>query len=436
MSIHTDKIINHSVHTNLTNLENTLFIIENMEGKPPAVVETIARIVQVKENFAISLRHCNENLVSISWLEEASKSLVNIANTLNNYKANKDANYLLNNTSTSLDVLLTCSTKLNCVKSTQNLRGVTASVNQYIRVLDLHQEEYHRKFVSLENKITELEDTIKNDDTTSKQNLKELQNSIASEKQRLDKLATSYQEQMATDKKAFIEQSKTFDESFKLTQQKQQETFTLGMERCIEKNETLAKSYKEQIDNITKRNKNLVDDYSLKFNEYEEQVKNIVGVVNTNMFSYKYKEVADDAHKRAKFWHAVAVVLMIAVGAFAVYAFIITVNEDTSWVKLIAKIFATTTLVTGAAYAARQASKQEKVERYARKIEMELVAIDPFIQSLDESSRSQIKEEISRKIFGNADSMEISNKDEAYTAMDKLTTIESLLMKVIEKIPK
>lgn len=157
------------------------------------------------------------------------------------------------------------------------------------------------------------------------------------------------------------------------------------------------------------------------------------------MFSHKYKEVADDAHKRAKFWHGLAVVLMVAVGIFAVYAFVITVNADTSWVKLVSKIFATTTLVTGAAYAARQASKQEKVERYSRKIEMELVAIDPFISSLDEDKRSLIKEEIAKKIFGNSDTMEISSKDEAYTAMDKLTSIEDLLQSLvvlINKIPK
>ena len=436
MSIHSDKIVNHSVHTNLTNLENTLFIIENTEGKSPEAVETIARISQIRENFAISLRHCNENLVSISWLEEASKSLANIVNTLNNYKSNKDVNYLLNNTSASLDTLLTCSTKLNCVKSAQNLRGITAAVNQYVRVMDFHHEEYHKKIETLENKISKLENIIKDNGATSEKSLKELQNSITNEKQRLDKFAASYQEQMASDRKDFIEQSNSFGETFKSTQEKQQETFALNMDKCIEQNDDLVKSYKVKMNDISKNYNELVDKYSTRFDEYEEQVKNIVGIVNTNVFSHKYKEVADDAHKRAKFWHGIAVVLMIVVGIFAGYAFIYTMNADTSWVKLVAKIFATTTLVTGAAYAARQASKQEKVERYARKIEMELVAIDPFIESLDENKRSQIKEELSRKIFGNADSMEISNKDEPYTAMDKLTTIESLLMKLIEKLPK
>ena len=67
---------------------------------------------------------------------------------------------------------------------------------------------------------------------------------------------------------------------------------------------------------------------------------------------------------------------------------------------------------------------------------MELVAIDPFIASMDENRRSTIKEEISRKIFGNADAMEISAKDEAYTAMDKLSSIEDMVLSILKSVAK
>ena len=129
-------------------------------------------------------------------------------------------------------------------------------------------------------------------------------------------------------------------------------------------------------------------------------------------------------------------ILIVLVGAFAVVQFGFNVNEDTSWVKLVAKIFTTSTLVTGAAYAARQASKQEKIERYARKIEMELVAIDPFIQSIEEEKRSAIKEDLARKLFGDAKALEISSKEESYAALDKLASIEELLKNTLSNISK
>ena len=67
---------------------------------------------------------------------------------------------------------------------------------------------------------------------------------------------------------------------------------------------------------------------------------------------------------------------------------------------------------------------------------MELVAIDPFIVSMDKERRSTIKEEISRKIFGNADAMEISTKGEAYTTMDKLSSIEDMVLSILKSVAK
>ena len=70
---------------------------------------------------------------------------------------------------------------------------------------------------------------------------------------------------------------------------------------------------------------------------------------------------------------------------------------------------------------------------------MELVAIDPFIDSLDNEKKSLIKEEIARKIFGNSDAMEIDDKNTVSTTTDKLTSIDkalNYLITLIEKLSK
>lgn len=421
MSTYTDKIDVHAIHTNLKNVEDELMTIEIMEDKPDLAIETLARLSMIIKNLRVSMENCNKNLIAISWLEEASRALSNIKSYLSNYKSNKDANTLTNNTLSQMDILLHTSVKLNCVKSNQNLRGIIAAQNEYTKVMDLHNEQLSEKIKLLEEDISVLRSKVSEYEDNAKNNLIDFQNTISSEKQRLDGFAISYQNQMNEDQKEFLAMNESIKENFTLAQADRK------------------KSFETEVETIKKQNDELVSRYTQKFDEYEQQVVNIVGIVNTNMFSHKYKEVADDAKKRSQNWHKLAMCLMVAVGAFAVYAFVLTVNSDTSWVKLVAKIFATTTLVTSAAYAARQASKQEKVERYARKIEMELVAIDPFIASLDADKQALLKEELSRKIFGNIDGMEINSKDEAYTAMDKLISIESILQSlvgVIEKLPK
>lgn len=416
MSVHSDKVDKHAIHTNLENVQNEISAISDIQGKTPEAVELLARISLVVKNLSTALETCSKELIAIAWLEEASRALVNLKSYLTSFKTNKDVNTLRNNSSSQLDVLLLTSTKLGAVKSNQRLKGITAVENEYARMANVYNEQLATRVKELEEEINGLKKVISQQETISQKSLQELENSISAEKKRLDGFATSYQNQMATDQNNFLSMSDSLKSTFTEAQAERKNTFISKMSE------------------LEGTANNVIDLYQKKFAKYEEQVTNIVGVINTNLFSHKYKEVADNAQKRAKTWHIVAMVLMILVSLFAVYAFIISVNKDTSWIKLVAKIFATTTLVTGAAYAARQASKQEKVERYARKIEMELVAIDPFIQSLEKEKQSVIKEEIARKIFGNSDAMEIGQKEEAYPTMDKLASIEKLLQSVLNVV--
>ena len=420
MSVHSDKIDNHVVYTNL---ENVLNEIESIKEKSitPEATEVLARLTLVAKNFSTAIENCNKELIAVSWLDDASKALINLKSYLATFISNKDVNSLRNNSNSQIDVLLHSSVKLNCVKSSQSLKGITNAQNEYIEFVNAQNQLLANRVKELEDAVKTFEDEIQENEDVSKKKLQELSSAIETERTRLDGFATTYQQQMQIDKNAFSEMSDTLKKSFQEAQEEREENFA------------------ENVKEFDERATDIITNYQKRFNEYEQQVVNIVGVVNTNMFSHKYKEVADDAKDRAKTWHRIAMGLMIAVSAFAVYAFVITINADTSWIKLVAKIFATTTLVTGAAYAARQASKQEKVERYARKIEMELVAIDPFIQSLEKETQSMIKEEIAKKIFGNADTMEISLKEEPYKAMDKLTSIEDMLQTVVgllDKLPK
>lgn len=434
MSEHTEKIASHGIHTNLEDVFTALEAVVEMKDNSPLAVETAARVKMIVSNFSASLNNCHRDLISIKWLDQSSSALSNIKSYLNNYKSNKDANTLNKNCSGQLDILLQYSTQLNCVKSTRSIKGVMAAQEEYLRIMDGQNALCFAKIKDLENEVKQLQTIIQQQDSTSKNNLQELQTSINNEKQRLDSFATSYQTQMASDQKEFVAMSDSLKKDFSTEQEQRKKGFEEFLEKANKQSLQIDENASIQAASIEKNSQAVIDGYKQKFEEYKSQVENIVGIVNTNMFSHKYKEVADDAHKRARFWHGVAIALILLVGGFAIYAFIVTVNEDTSWVKLIAKIFATTTLVSGAAYAARQASKQEKVERYARKIEMELVAIDPFISSLEEDKQSSIKEEISRKIFGNADAMEISNKDEPYAAMDKMVQKDDLLIQLLTQL--
>lgn len=433
MSTYTDQIDNHDIYTSIESVDIEIETIEKMENKAPLAVETLARIAFVVKNLDISLNNCNKDLISITWLNEATKALKNIVSYLSNFKNNNDGNSLMSNCNPQLDIILQSTVKMNCVRSNQNLRGITAAENEYKKIMDANNLQLHNKVTDIESKLDSLKTKIDENEDETQNNLSELQQVIDAEKKRLDTFGINYQNQMIEDKKSYISLNEQLKNEFNRSEDEREEQFEAELKKFVEERYNQQKLWDNQNAEIKQNSDNLIQEYQQKFSDYEKQVKNIVGIVNTNMFSHRYKQVADNARLRSVIWHIITVLLMIVVSIFAIYAFVITVNTDTSWIKLVAKIFATTTLVTGAAYSARQASKQEKVERYTRKVEMELVAIDPFISTLEVEKQSQIKEDLSKKLFGNIETMEFKSKDEPYIPMDKLTSIENLLTTLINK---
>lgn len=425
MSVYTDKIESHAVHANLELVQNHLVELKEMHDKPLEDSEAIARISFVIKNFEIALQTCEKNLISTKWLDEVNTALNNIKNYLINYKNTKDKSYLITHVFGQLDIILQNTVKLNTIKSKQTLRGVQDGLNEYAKIMDLHNKELAENVGMLKKEIAQLRIKIEEHEKTIQKKAADFEKSLTTERQRLDGFATSYQNQMVADQKEFSTMTNSLKETFSVSQEERKKEFEFEI-----------KNLEEQQDKFENNCQNFIDNYDAKFKEYQKQVEDIVGLLNSNVFSYKYKEVADTSGKRAKVWHIITMILIVLVGAFAVVQFGFNVNEDTSWVKLVAKIFTTSTLVTGAAYAARQASKQEKIERYARKIEMELVAIDPFIQSIEEEKRSAIKEDLARKLFGDAKALEISSKEESYAALDKLASIEELLKNTLSNMSK
>ena len=371
MSMHIENIEKHALHNSIENLKKEISSTNELQNNPSNVVEIVARILLVIDNFCVAFENSNKELVSLSWLTEVSNACVNLKNHLSNFRGNRDATALIANSASNLDTVLRVTVYLNCIKSAQTFRGVASSTERYIKTIGEYNKQLDGDVDQLKEKVVQLENLIEAHSQSSLKDLSELRTSIDTEKQRLDAFAISYQGQMSEDKKEFMGMVSEFNATFTEAQNDRKTEF----ESEIEENTNTRKAFNEnanrQIEEFKQSYEKVIKEYDEKFAAFEKQVENIVGIVNTNMFSHKYKEVADDAKKRARIWHVFAVLLMIGVSIFAIYAFMLTTNQDTNWVRLVAKIFATTTLVTGAAYCARQASKQEKVERYARRIEME-----------------------------------------------------------------
>lgn len=198
------------------------------------------------------MENCNKELIAVSWLEEASKALINIKDYLENFISNKDVNALRNNSNNQIDILLNSSVKLNCVKSSQSLRGITNAQNDYIEFVNSQNYLLANQVQELESKIKAFEDEIQENEKNSLEKLREINSAIETERIRLDGFANAYQQQMQNDKSDFSEMRESLRESFQETQNEREKKFV------------------ENMDVFDKKATAIITDYQNRFNEYEQ----------------------------------------------------------------------------------------------------------------------------------------------------------------------
>lgn len=263
----------------------------------------------------------------------------------------------------------------------------------YIRQSEKYIEELQMTFNHLKN----LMDKANLDFTNNYDKVKNLLNDLKNE--------TSSTFQDIKDKQNNLQQSITEElEKIKVNVIENREEYKSNCENLLTKYDQYIKEKNEECSNFINNSKqkveNLIDENSKKLDEYKLKVEEIVGDMNTSVFSYKYKQVADDAKKRNLYWN-IAVGITVIIVLFMAWITFNSLNESiNNWPLLIVRFFMIVIGLTFAAYAAKQADLQGKVERYARKNEMEVVAFDLFVKNMHPDTQGELKKEVVRRIFG------------------------------------
>ena len=90
------------------------------------------------------------------------------------------------------------------IRSAQSLRGITAAESEYKRIMDANNEQLYARVKEIEGELASLKTMIADNEKASQTSVTELKQSITTEKQRLDSLGVSYQQQMGEDQKSFL----------------------------------------------------------------------------------------------------------------------------------------------------------------------------------------------------------------------------------------
>ena len=245
-------------------------------------------------------------------------------------------------------------------------------------------------------KLGEIVDDVRN---RSHQAIKE----IANEKDALSK-ELAEQAKLITDQKAQIAELSLAVETQKkeavgvtaVVTGKYAETETALREKFQTTLAGMEEKYgKFQLDTETK-----ADTHLNELNKKEEKAKDILGLIGDQALTGNYKLIADQETHSADIWRRITVAVFtvaIAVGIVALFSY----KDGRGELELAVLRMLFAIVVSFAAfYTGRESARHRTNAENARRLELELAVLSPYIQDLDKSIQDGLKKELAPNYFG------------------------------------
>lgn len=132
--------------------------------------------------------------------------------------------------------------------------------------------------------------------------------------------------------------------------------------------------------------------------ELQEKAKKVVASTASRVIAGDYGEWAEEQRDSAKRWNGLAVGAALCAFAFAVLLAWLW-NDDPGWQTVAYKIGGTVTLLVLAGYAGARANEHRREERLAKRTQLSLDALDPFLATFQPEEQRKIKDRLVDQFF-------------------------------------
>jgi len=310
-------------------------------------------------------------IVQESELTKISQEINNALSQINSFIGNKNQGNLQNATNHLYSAITRVrNLPLPFSKNDLNFSKKIASFENAIK----------KKYESLEKKKNDIENEIENLNNIIGENKKELDNvkdALKQKENEIKNLNTNFEAEFKNIKS-------TATQSYEESRVKFRNEFDGFLKEKKEES-------KEAIEGINTDTDDLVE----KLNTKLEEAKNIVGVIGDHAVTGNFKQVADNHKKTADLFRWVAIGLMSILSVILVYIIWDISTGEFDWIKSAIRIAAAAALSYPATYAARESNKHRRLENLNRQSELELAAINPFIELLEGGKKTRDKGKIS-----------------------------------------
>lgn len=351
------------------------------------------------------------SIVQETELNTISTELENSLAQINSFVGNKNQGHVTNAT----NHLYTAITRVrnlplpfskNDFNFSKNIANFEKIVKEKNSSLEEENKTLKKDFLALTQKLKTIDKELEKVNHTLKQKELEIQNLNNSFQAKFESIKTTATQNYEQDRQIFRTEFDTSKKALTDEVEKLKTEINTGTDKIIKELETKL-----------------------------EEAKKIVGVVSDKAVTGNYQNIANSHKKTADVFRIIAILLMLGLSCILIFTIWDISGANYDWTKSFIRILAAAALSYPATYAARESSKHRKLEILNRKAELELTAINPFIELLSEQKKQEIKEKLVDKYFGNHGSS-LSDLDDKKDEDVSIGTIERIIKTLIPFIKK
>ncbi|BBG65893.1 hypothetical protein NNO_1190 [Hydrogenimonas sp.] len=412
------KFEEHPIHETLRQLEESVSKEFEDIGEQEAIERR--RFLKIIAMYQEVLKGLDSELVPMNQLDNLNDGLrqANIWNQVTDYVSNRNpahlirANDHLTNLLTPLSLLFAISKKMRFSKP---FRKAEELVDEFSKTIVSQKDTLQNELKSLSGEVADCE-----------QKLQKLERQIEARKNETDTLISQWQSQ-------FSEAQERRNTDYAAWREKVDKQAASQTQEVIDKSEETLKSHQSAFEEEISA---IIKDADAKHKAILELYELTAG----DSVGAGYIKSADKEMKQANTWRWIAIGFIVTTVLWLAFVYFCNAGSfdfchfgaEGFWIKIVTAFSLTGVMLYGAAYASQQSTKHRNNEKRARWFALEIKAFDPFISSLKEDQRQELKRQLSERLFGHHE----DGDDEKVIDEHVYKTVIDGIVRVIEKIPK
>ncbi|GAC1439396.1 MAG: hypothetical protein NVSMB55_00710 [Mycobacteriales bacterium] len=149
-----------------------------------------------------------------------------------------------------------------------------------------------------------------------------------------------------------------------------------------------------------KRQAEAAEEHLKVMRRLEEQAEAVVKATGRRAITTEYGQYAQGERRAALVWNILAVIFGLGGFAFIVYeSHLLGGKSNPSWTLTATKLAGSLALLAVAGYAGRQASEHKGQERDAKRTQLDINAVEPFLTRLPEEKQDDLRANVAERLF-------------------------------------